>query len=168
MTFAPRTWVVGEVVSAALMNQEIRDQFNSMFAAWTPYTPTWTGSTTNPVLGNGNMVGRYMKFGRTVLCEINLTTGSTTTYGSGNYSWTLPFQAANAGVNVIGNAQLLGTNRWLGQIVISANATTCSAFFPTYPSGVADTRASFLTQVLPETHAAGDQVRLTFMYEAAS
>jgi hypothetical protein len=109
-----------------------------------------------------------MKIGRTVICTVNLTMGSTTTYGTGNYSWALPFTAANAGANIVGHAHLLGTNRWLGQIIISANATTCSAFFPTYPSGVADTRASFLTHAVPETHAAGDQVRLTFMYEAAS
>lgn len=29
----PRTWVVGEVVTAALMNAEIRDQLNSLIAA---------------------------------------------------------------------------------------------------------------------------------------
>lgn len=38
MVFVPRTWVVGEVVTAALMNQEIRDGFNSTLQetmAWT-------------------------------------------------------------------------------------------------------------------------------------
>ncbi|MEV6803131.1 hypothetical protein [Streptomyces sp. NPDC051132] len=164
MTFSPRTWVVGEVVSATVMNQEIRDQFNSMFAAWTSYTPAWTASTTNPVLSNGTMVGRYMKWGRTVLCEINLTMGSLTTFGSGNYAFGLPVQAANAGTNVIGHAQLLGTDRWMGQVVISASGTTCAAFFPT----TGNPKASFLTQVLPESHAAGDQVRLTFVYESAT
>ncbi|MFI8297278.1 hypothetical protein ACIGCZ_15195 [Streptomyces nigra] len=168
MTFTPRTWVVGEVVSAAVMNQEIRDQFNSMFSAWTAYTPTWTSTGTAPSLGNGTILGRYMKIGRTVICHINMTAGSTTTYGTGNYNWSLPFQAANAGASYVGTAHLLGTARWVGQIVISPNATNCSAFFPTYPSGVADTRASFMTVSLPETHAAGDQVRLTFIYESAA
>src|SRR5690606_3571292 len=77
VTFTPRTWIVGEVVSAATMNQEIRDQFNSMFAAWTAYTPSWTASTSNPALGNGTITGRYMKYGRTVWASIKLTTGST-------------------------------------------------------------------------------------------
>lgn len=31
MAFTPRTWVVGEVVTAAQMNTEIRDQFNNRF-----------------------------------------------------------------------------------------------------------------------------------------
>lgn len=165
MTFAPRTWVVGEVVGAATMNQEIRDQFNSMFAAWTTYTPTWTSSTA-PSLGNGTLVGRYMKIGRTVFVVIHLTTGSTTTYGSGSYNWSLPFTAASGGAAVVGNAQLLtSSTRWLGQTVISSGAANCSAFFP--PTST-DTRAAFFNATTPQTLAAGDQVRLTFMYEAAS
>ncbi|SED27286.1 hypothetical protein SAMN05216532_4024 [Streptomyces sp. 2231.1] len=168
MTFAPRTWVVGEVVSAATMNQEIRDQFNTFFGAWTVYTPTWTASTTNPSLGNGSITGRYMKIGRSVFVHIQLTMGSTTTFGSGNYNFSLPFAAASTGIADLGLAQLLGTNRWLGQVVLSSAASQCSCFFPTYPSGVADTRSSFLTQVLPESHAAGDQVRIGLFYETAT
>ena len=38
MAFVPRTWVVGEVVTAALMNQEIRDGF----AATLEETLAWT------------------------------------------------------------------------------------------------------------------------------
>ena len=66
MTFAPRTWVVGEVVDAAMLNAEIRDQFTSMFDAWTPYTPVWSATSTNPTIGNGSITGRYLKVGRTV------------------------------------------------------------------------------------------------------
>lgn len=164
MTFAPRTWVVGEVVSAALMNQEIRDQFNSMFSAWTSYTPAWT-STTNPVLGNGTLIGRYMKFGRTVICHINLITGSTTTYGAGNYNWSLPFTAANAGASLLGTAMFLGTARWSGSLNISPNATTLAAFFPITAT---NTRVDFMTATAPETLASGGQIRLTFVYEASS
>ncbi|MEU6527881.1 hypothetical protein ABZ869_01650 [Streptomyces sp. NPDC046928] len=165
MTFTPRTWVVGEVVSAAVMNQEIRDQFNSMFAAWTAYTPTWTSTGTAPVLNNGTILGRYMKIGRTVICHINMTTGSLTTYGTGNYNWSLPVQAANAGASYVGTAHLLGTDRWVGEIVISPNALNCSAFLPITST---NTRTDFMTATRPETLAANAQVRLTFVYEAAS
>ena len=165
MTFAPRTWVVGEVVTAALVNQEIRDQFNSMFAAWTAYTPAWTSSGTAPALGNGTLTGRYMKIGRTVVCHINMATGSTSTYGTGNYNWSLPFTAANAGASIVGHAHLLGTDRWVGGIVISPNVATCSAFLPITST---NTRVDFMTATRPETIAAGAQVRLTFVYESAS
>lgn len=95
MTFAPRTWAVGEVVPAAVMNTEIRDQFNSFFGAWTAYTPSWTAATTNPVLGNGTLVGQYMKVGRTCTVAIMLTIGSTSTFGSGFWRISLPAQAAS-------------------------------------------------------------------------
>jgi hypothetical protein len=165
MTFAPRTWVVGEVVSAAIMNQEVRDQFNSFFGAWTTYTPTWSSTGTAPALNNGTISGRYMKIGRSVLCFINLTFGSTTTYGSGNYNLSLPVQAASSGIAVVGSAHYLNTARWVGQIVISSAASNCSAFFP---AGTADTRTNFMTPSLPETLASGGQLRLAFLYEAVS
>lgn len=168
MTFAPRTWVVGEVVSAAIMNQEIRDQLNSFYGAWSTYTPSWTSSGTAPNIGNGTIIGRYMKIGRTVICHINLVMGSTSTYGTGSYNFSLPATSANAGASYVGSAHLLGTARWLGQIVISPNTSNCSAFFPTYPSSVADPRASFMTATVPETLASGAQVRLTFVYESAT
>lgn len=99
MTFAPRTWVVGEVVTAALLNQEIRDQFNSFFGAWTAYTPSWgADGGASPTLGNGTIVGRYLKTGRTVDWVMQLTWGSTTAPGGGgggeNWFFGLPFSPA--------------------------------------------------------------------------
>src|SRR5206468_4275165 len=96
-----------EVVTAALLNQEIRDQFLSFFGAWTSYTPAWTASTTNPVVNNGTLNGRYLKIGRTVHNVIDLTTGSTTTYGSGTYAFSMAATAASA-VNQLGSAQAVG------------------------------------------------------------
>ncbi|MEU8713624.1 hypothetical protein [Streptomyces sp. NPDC048663] len=165
MTFAPRTWVVGEVVTAALMNQEIRDQFNSFFGAWTAYTPVWTTTGTAPNIQNGTLTGRYMKIGRTVICEINMTAGSTTTFGTGNYSWSLPVAAASSGMAIVGTSMLLGTDRWNGTIVVSSAATTVGAFVPI---SATNTRSDFITNTRPETLASGAQIRLTFVYEAAS
>jgi hypothetical protein len=166
MTFAPRTWVVGEVVTAALMNQEIRDQINSMLAAWTSYTPTWTAATTNPVLGNGTLVGRYMKIGRTVQYHINLIPGSTTTFGAGGYSFDIPSTAANAGASYIGAAQLLAGTRWQGQNVISPSATTTSPFFSTNSTTSTLSQMSGTVPVNPL--ASGHQLRITGVYETAA
>jgi hypothetical protein len=165
MTFAPRTWVVGEIVSAALMNQEIRDQLNSFYGAWTPYTPAWTASTTNPVLGNGTVIGRYMKIGRTVLCQIILTTGSTTTYGSGQYSFGLPSALASSGVDSEGTARLTAGATYIGQCFASSGASVCSAAFPN--SGTPATGAN-MTPTAPATLAAGHVLRLSLFYESAT
>lgn len=166
MTFSPRAWVVGETVTSAMLNAEIRDQFNSMFVAWTAYTPTWTSSSTNPVLGNGTLIGRYMKIGRTVFCNINLITGSTTTYGSGQYSFSLPTTVAASGTAVIGHAHLLGAaDRWGGQMVISSGATSTGPFFP---DGLTNPRLAWMTSAKPETLAANAQLRMTLVYESAT
>jgi hypothetical protein len=60
---------------------------------WTDYTPTWTASTTNPVLNNGSIIGRYKQIGKTMFFTIKLTIGSTTTFGSGAWRFTLPATA---------------------------------------------------------------------------
>ncbi|MFF1281044.1 hypothetical protein [Streptomyces sp. NPDC058299] len=141
------------------------DSYIKMPGAWTSYTPVWTGSTTNPSLGNGTLLGRYQKFGRTAVVHINLTPGSTTTYGSGSYNWTLPFVSANSGASLIGNAMLLGNDRWVGETNISPNANTLAAFFPLSATNV---RTDFMTPTRPETLANGAQLRLTVVYETAS
>ncbi|MFJ3663165.1 hypothetical protein ACIPPM_22170 [Streptomyces sp. NPDC090119] len=164
MTFTPRTWVVGEVVSAATMNQEIRDQFNSMFGAWTAYTPTWTAST-NPALGNGTLSGRYMKIGRTVLCEVTLTTGSTTTYGSGVYSFGVPVPAAASGIDPVGTARLTAGSTYIGQCSLGSGQSAMNA---TFPASGSPASAANMNGTAPATLAAGHILRMFITYEAAT
>lgn len=165
MTFAPRTWVVGEVVTAALLNQEIRDQFNSMFAAWTSYTSTWQSTGTAPAIGNGTILARHMKLGRTVHTGIHWTAGSTSTYGTGNYTFTLPFTSASTGATTIGVAQYVGTDRWGGESLIGSNSGNVAVHFPVSST---NTRIDAMTSARPETSAAGSQMRINITYEAAA
>src|SRR5579864_7885838 len=65
--------------------------------AWASYTPSWTGSSTNPSLGNGSLTGRYTQIGKVVLFSVVLTAGSTTTYGSGFWTFTLPIAVGTSG-----------------------------------------------------------------------
>lgn len=165
MTFAPRTWVVGEVVSAAILNQEIRDQLNEMFAAWTTYTPAWSAATTQPNIGNGVLTGRYIKVGRTCHFSIRQTNGSTTTYGSGGYLWTLPATSANAVVEYLGVSRLTGTDAWNGQCVISANSGLVS---PTFPASATNTRSATQSASVPEAFANGHVLRMTGTFQTAT
>jgi hypothetical protein len=133
--------------------------------AWTTYTPTWTAATTNPVLGNGTIAGRYRKFGRTVHLQIDLTMGSTTTYGTGAWSLSLPMAAGSSTGSRIGVAQALGASRFPGQVVISAGATATSPFFPATSSV---SNLSSATSTVPITWTTGNELRVTVTYEAAS
>ena len=58
--------------------------------AWTPYVPVWGSTGTPPALGNGTLVGSYHQVGKTVDIRVKLVPGSTSSYGTGNWNFTLP------------------------------------------------------------------------------
>jgi hypothetical protein len=86
----PRTWLAGETVTAALLNEQIRDNLKALGDPMTSYTPTWTASSANPALGDGTLVGAYSRVGRRMFFRIALTVGSTTTFGSGYWKFSPP------------------------------------------------------------------------------
>lgn len=135
--------------------------------AWTPYLPVWTAATTNPSVNNGTLVGRYTKVHRVVNYDITLTAGPLTNYGSGNYSFLLPFAAASFGQDFIGNVQLLGADRWAGQFVIASGSTTGSPFLPATSS---NNRLEWYggSTAPAENFASGSKLRITGMYESAT
>ncbi|MFJ9313808.1 hypothetical protein ACIRN4_06405 [Pimelobacter simplex] len=68
--------------------------------SWPTYAASWTASGTNPAIGNGSIAGRYIQIGKTVIFRVNISMGSTTTYGSGQYSVSLPTAANAAGLQI--------------------------------------------------------------------
>lgn len=58
------------------------------------YTPAWTASGTAPAVGNGTIAGRYLQIGKLVHVKIRLTAGSTSTFGTGDWRFSLPVTAA--------------------------------------------------------------------------
>ncbi len=84
------------VPTAAELDQ-ITDQVDSNRApGWTSYTPTWTASTSNPVIGNGSISGRYRRALNSDLVQFQLRIlmGGSTTYGTGIYRVTYPSSPA--------------------------------------------------------------------------
>lgn len=160
---APRTWVVNEVVTASLLNTHLRDNLKAIGDAWTPYTPSWTAATTNPVLGNGTLNGFYVAAGKLTVVRIELTTGGTTTYGSGAYRFSLPFTSV---------AVLSGAGASLGNAICFDTSAGTRAFrhiwhgATTYVQLKDDTGVD-VTQAAPFTWASGDSCSLQFVYEAA-
>lgn len=64
---------------------------------WVAFTPVWTASTVNPVLGNGTLQGRKKIVGTTMDFVIGLTAGTTTTFGTGSWFFALPNNAYQPG-----------------------------------------------------------------------
>ena len=56
---------------------------------WQSYTPNWTGTGT-PAIGNGTLVGNWRRVVSNMELIIQLTSGTSTTYGSGSWKWDIP------------------------------------------------------------------------------
>lgn len=160
---APRTWVALEDATAALFNVHLRDNFKAIGDAWTSYTPAWTGSTTNPVIGNGTIAGRYMQAGKYTTFRVVITMGSTTTYGSGQYSVSLPFAASSATFHMTDAFYYDGSNR-KGYGRTLASGTTAALFTPGTTAGGADRT---VTNLVPFTWANTNILVVSGTYEAA-
>lgn len=130
--------------------------------AWTNYTPTWTATTTDPVLGNGTLNGRYTKIGKTIIGDITLIMGSTTTYGSGAWALGLPFTAASAGVWYSGTWIIIdpGVANYQGALSIRSDKNTIGVF-------VRDGYSNFFSATVPYTWGSGDYLTVSFTYEIA-
>ncbi|MDV6295175.1 hypothetical protein [Rhodococcus aetherivorans] len=148
---------------------------NSMFstatgevgAAWKSYTPTWTASTSNPNIGNGTLAGHYMQIGKTIHFRILILFGSTTTAGSGVYSYGLPVTAATS--------TSLVTSSPIGSVFcedvgVESAAGVCTLQTPTTARSwtPSTTKSVGLTSnVYPYAFGNGDAIRLSGTYEAA-
>jgi hypothetical protein len=67
---------------------------------WQSYAVRWTASPGfEPAVGNGLLVGRYMRVGRTVFYVINLAFGSGTTAGTGSWTFSVPVPAGKHAIH---------------------------------------------------------------------
>lgn len=54
------------------------------------FTPTWASSGTQPVYNNATVAAYYRATAHTFFFMISITMGAGTTYGTGDYTWSLP------------------------------------------------------------------------------
>ncbi|MGW7085009.1 hypothetical protein ACWGH2_16175 [Streptomyces sp. NPDC054871] len=172
MTTSPRTWLVGEVVTASLLNTEIRDQFNSFFGAWSSFTPTWLAEGgAAPTLGNGSLTGRFMKVGRTVDWVFQLTWGSTTAAGGGgggeNWMFGLPAIPATGFTYRIASFDAFDNSAGMHYSGRGIYNTGSGGVVKTLVSDRADANGIW-DSALPFVFAAGDILYASGRYEAAS
>lgn len=134
--------------------------------AWDSYTPT----VTNWTIGNGTMVARWAKFGRTVVAEIRVTFGSTSSY-SGTPVFTLPTPriAVTEAFSPVGYAMArdASTGNPVGGATRMYN--TASTIHPTWiETASAWGYLQSCTPTYPFTWTSGDEMTMQAIYEAAS
>lgn len=159
---------LGGVLHADYPQHVIDTALGENTGIWQAFTPTWSASTTNPSLGNGVLDGRYVVFGTMCTLVVGLVMGSTTTYGSGNWAFSLPKSAVNTpGINFYGVAHIrkAGTANYerIAQISPKLSKTVISLFTdPTQGSNSINISAT-----VPFTWGNGDALGFQITYEIA-
>ena len=163
----PGTATAGEVLTAAFWNANVRDNSNEIapfFSGWTNFNPTLTGGF---AIGNATYIAKYLKVGRLVhvICEI--TTGSTTSYGS--------FLGINVPITAAYSNALEGGDCWVqdtsagvrNMCTFISQGTTRTDMNLVRTDGVDATTRS-ISATVPFTWATGDRIFYRLTYEAAS
>jgi hypothetical protein len=128
---------------------------------WTVYTPTWTAATTNPVLGNGSLVGRYKQIGEVVHFTMQLAIGSTTTLGTSYWRFTLPVTAQNTNYLFTAFINDNGTTFYQAMAV----GETTSGF--TLVVNTLNANSVVVSSTSPLAWTSGDTLTVSGTYEAA-
>jgi hypothetical protein len=136
----------------------------STFGVWQAYTPVWTSSGTAPALGNGSVANsRYTQIGKTVFGQMSILFGSTSTFGTGVYFFSLPVTAsATVGGTVFASTHIFdnSTSQSYEQFTALATTTTMTSNSPAAPTVT-------LSATTPFTFAVNDFINMKFIYEAA-
>lgn len=136
--------------------------------AFAAYTPTWTAAGVAPVLGNGTLSGRFVQFGKLVLYTMFFQAGSTSTFGTGVWNFTLPVTAsasipASTPIGVVYSLDASASAVNFSPLVF-ANTTQINIQGPlTWPTGTQNIYAN----TVPWTWATSDTLWATGIYEAA-
>lgn len=134
---------------------------------YTAYVPVWAASGTAVSLGNGTVAGRYIQIGKHVHFMLKFAVGSTTTFGTGTYTFTLPVSAdLTFQGGPIGSvySQDVSAGNFAQSLPILATATTFNLqHIATWPTGT----QIIYAPTLPWTWATGDLILAYGIYEAA-
>lgn len=163
---SPRTWATSELVTAAHMNQEVRDNFHAGFPTGTAFT-TWSPSVSNITTTSGTTVARYIQVGKMVYGYYRFTLGASSAIGTGP-TISLPVTASSsysANVDMIGtgNIRAAGT-AYPGFTQYNSTTTMRPVVIRT---DTTDGQLRTLTATVPGTFTTADTLSLEFTYEAA-
>lgn len=163
VNLTPKTWTAGSPVLASEMNTEVRDVTNGLQAAWDTWVPTLAGFT----LGNGTMVAKFIRYGKTVHYRLIFTAGTTSTFTS-TFTVTLPAQM---------HADYSGGTLGAGFLVDASVGSSSRTGATVHPASVGSNTAALVvdriasnalvTNAVPWTWATGDTLSMSGTYEAA-
>lgn len=153
----PFPFASGDVLTAANLNE---------IGAWQDYTPTWTGSVTDPDVGAGSLDGRYCQINDLVVGQVYIQTGSGYDRGEGYYGVSTPVTPLTSGNNnaICGQAWLYDSSGNVADYLmlrLAPGSTNLQGY-------LIDKSGSFAwAHNNPFTVGQNDQMRLMFTYRAS-
>lgn len=138
---------------------------------WNTYTPLWTSDATQPTIGAGTLLGKYIQLGKVGFASITMILDplGSSFIGTGFYKWSLPagwISAGNtSGLTVVGMARVFdssSTISYVGAVNVAAVSTTVNVGIHGASQGVGAVNST----VTPAfTFASGDQVIIEIKME---
>jgi hypothetical protein len=98
---------------------------NQIYIPQQQYTPTWTTSGTAPAIGDGTLNGAWRREGELVHVNIRFEAGSTTTFGTGLFEFSLPYTASRRSVGQAYIEDASGVAVYVGSVYIANGQSTC-------------------------------------------
>jgi hypothetical protein len=126
----------------------------------TAFTPSWSSTGTAPSLGNGQLAMYYQRYGKMCFVRMYFQVGSTSTFGTGTYLFSLPFTPTNAGVcGIPGNAYVedFAVAGYRAQFSLSS-----TSLFLVQSGG-----NNSISNTVPFTWGTNDYISGQFVYEVA-
>lgn len=161
---APRTWVSGEVVTAALMNAHLRDnllEIGNPSAAWTAFTGT-VGLTQGVSLSTSTLTADYSQSGKRVQGNVYGAISSAGTAAQ-QIQATLPVSPRrNSSPFTIGTFTYLDSSAgtfYTGSVAFLGTGAQCRFFV--------NAQSDVFGKTPAVTAASGDVLAFSFAYEAA-
>lgn len=125
------------------------------------YTPVWSTSGSAPALGNGTLTGRYEIVGDICNFFIGFTAGSTTTFGTGAFEFTLPKPAAYDQVVTIWGEDN-GVANYIGLGLFGGTPSRSTVY------GVSNASGATWAAAAPFAWGSSDRIRISGSYVVQS
>lgn len=138
------------------------DDLATNAGVWADYTPTWASSGTQPVKGNGTLAARWAKVGKLVHVRLRLVIGTTTTLGTGDWTFSLPLASkTNADLETFGQCVTLDAGTAYKHDVVSVGSGASVMKMIGIASG------GFYNNATPQAWTSTDFMNVSLTYEAA-
>lgn len=123
ISIAASSSVTGDIyIDEAYLGASNIVEMSPVDSTWTAYTPAWSTSGSAPSIGNGTLTGFWQRNGETINLSIIFIAGSTTTFGTGDWYFSLPGTLSADGNKIISG----GMKGWA--YLTDDNVTTARKF----------------------------------------